>query len=373
MQRGLSLRRYVGKYPDSGFEVLTRGDVEPIYMLMKMSPSSLALALYKIASLMEDNLQVTYKNKICYTNFAFIFVENKEFDNDNCEHTRVSISKKQISDSLCRKGFVSLCDDIETHKRSFVDCLLNRNVEMDKFYRLVRKSIPMYDANLKLTVQLNVMSATYDAKVNKLLTRKEIHKLGLMKRFVLLEKDDCDAEYVDILIKKIRKIVFESSVFSFRLDERDINNICKFEHSIHEELCSCVFIKENCKSLSCLYTTLLIKIYAIILMLRTDGKLHVVNSPWAIADVLARTLLNEKIRVLTRHSKSWTLFYALKDFIDEHKLINHRDIIRKFQSADKGILMLFIEYFKYEGRLKKGFFAVRQGVKKFPLHYFVDK
>lgn len=336
--------------PHSGFYKHAGNDIDSVYMLLQMDSCSLARALFLAAESLGESLHICICAKKYYVNFAFIFID-KEFADEESEHLRKKIvSKKYISEKLSHDGFVSIHDELETDKKSFVDCLVNRNIGMDKFYRLIRKSIPLVKSKTQTKSLLNVMSSTNDEKVKILLSQKNITSLGLLHRFVFISKQNAhehseDKDCVNTFVDFVKESMQYKDALSLKIRNRDHNAIIELELLAYEELKRCIFIRGHAKSLTDLYSMLLIKISAIIQMLRSKSIKTNVHDEWKIADVLARKLLNEKICVLEKHSKSLKLFHDLRDYICERTAFRQRDLLRKFQYADRSVLMHFVEYF----------------------------
>lgn len=362
--------------PNSNLGALAVYEVEPISLLLRMDTYSLAHALFWASNIVGDSLRMHACDRDYFTNFAFIFLNGKRAYAEGEDNRDEIVSKKGIIDKINSGGFVSLHDSFATHRKSFVDCLVNRNMDMGKFYRMVRKSIPLLGAKLSSKSHLNVMSSTTEDKIKFLLSNKNIVSLGLMHRFVFITQRYEHSYYenkenISKFINFIKEGLNDGKFFSFNINKCDKHKINILESSVHEELMRCVFVEEHVKSLTNLYRMLLIKIDLFIQMLRKNSTRKVVNVHWDIADLLARMLLNEKIHVLTMYSKSERLFYDLQDFIIKHEIIFHRKIIRKFQYADKKMLMRFIEYFIKSGLLRKGLISIKPNGGRFPLHYSV--
>ena len=131
-ERVPSFQRYLNLLPHSGF--LDTLDFEPphVKMLFYLDPPYLARTLFSIAEIMRDSFRINIYDNEYLPNLGFIFFSDQN-NTDKPDEPGVAkgISKKSLVKDLQQNGFINIRDEKSENKRTFVDCLLHRNVDLE--------------------------------------------------------------------------------------------------------------------------------------------------------------------------------------------------------------------------------------------------
>lgn len=374
--RAPSFPRYLNLLPHPGFwDTL---DFEPTHvkMLFYLDPPCLARTLFSIAEIMRDSFRINIYDNEYLPNLGFIFFSDQN-NTDKPDEPGVAkgISKKNLVKDLQQNGFINIRDEKSENKRTFVDCLLHRNVDLERLYYLIRKSMPMPPSKRRTKQFLNVLTYTSTKKAATLLCQKNINKIGLMNRFLFINDDVCarhdsSNELSETIIKTVVNVSNKIKEFSFIATQDDLNIVEKRLNYIKLKLDFFPFVKSEIKNLTELYRSTIIKIYFILIVMRQEQSLKSAMPAWPLADVLARILINEKIYLLEKTSKNKLLYKNLLEFLKFREIITARELKRKFQYADKTILNFYINYFLELGILSKQL-CTKFGGKKLPQFFHV--
>lgn len=349
-ERVPSFQRYLNLLPHSGFWDTLDFAPPRVRMLFRMDSLCLAQTLFSIAEIMGDSFSIKIDDNTYLPNFGFVIFSDRKNNYESDVVENKGISKKELVEALGKDGFINIFDVKANNKRTFVDCLLNRNVDIESLYYLIRKSIPMLPSRRRAKSFLNVLSYTTTENATKLLCQKSMRRIGLMNRFVFikdnsLNRDDSFNEIFEDIIKislQISKKHKEATFIITASDKKDIDRSC---NDVNLMLNNIPFIKDNIRNLSELYRSTSIKIYCILRFLKKDSLPNSPNFAWSHADVLARKLINEKIYLLEKTSKNKLIYKNLSEFLKPQNTITPREIQRKFQHADKAVLNFYINYF----------------------------
>lgn len=374
-ERVPSFQRYLNLLPHSGFWDTLDFAPPCVRMLFRMDSLCLAQTLFSIAEIMGDSFSIKIDDNTYLPNFGFVIFSDRKNNYESDVVENKGISKKELVEALGKDGFINIFDVKANNKRTFVDCLLNRNVDIESLYHLIRKSIPMLPSRRRAKSFLNVLSYTTTKNATKLLCQKSMRRIGLMNRFIFikdnfLNRDDSFNETFEYIIKTSLQISKKHKEVIFRItasDKKDIDRSC---NDVNLMLNNIPFIKDNIRNLSELYRSTSIKIYCILRFLKKDSFPNSPNFAWTHADVLARKLINEKIYLLEKTSKNKLLYKNLSEFLKPKEIIAAREIQRKFQYADKAVLHFYINHFlELEILLKQ--FCTRFKGKKLPKFFHV--
>lgn len=270
------------------------------------------------------------------------------------------------------------------HKKSFVDCILNRNPDINKFYYQIRKALPVSPLKIKNNNAINIFSITESKIVEKLLSRKLLNALGVMNRFFLLKKDFI-SDYMhnkECFLKMVYSINRSwdrdctPHEFISELDDTEMRIFNDMSNKFYEEIKECIFIRDDICDIYELYKITVLKVNAIIKFLKSfhsRGKRDLRrNSSLLISDIIVRKLINEKILVLSEYSKNKKLLSELYKFVHKYKIIKKRDIQRKFQNFDKLVLNIYINELLQENILRKTFLTEDSKGKKIATMFHVN-
>ncbi|MBB5144312.1 hypothetical protein [Desulfovibrio intestinalis] len=348
--RAPSFPRYLNPLPHSGFWGTLAFEPPCVRMLFRMDSLCLAQTLFSIAEIMGESVSIKIDDNTYLPNFGFVIFSDRENNYESDVIENKGISKKELIKALEKDGIINIFDVKANNKRTFVDCLLNRNVDIESLYHLIRKSIPMLPSRRRAKSFLNVLSYTTTENATKLLCQKSMRRIGLMNRFIfikdnLLNRDDSFNETFETIIKTSLQISKKHKETIFRITASDKNDIDSNCNNINLMLKEIPFIKDNIRNLSELYRSTSIKIYCILRFLKKDSFPNSPNWAWSHADVLARKLINEKIYLLEKISKNKLLYKNLSEFLKPREIIASREIQRKFQYADKAVLHSYINHF----------------------------
>lgn len=349
-ERVPSFPRYLKLLPHSGFWSTLAFEPPCVRMLFHLDPLCLAQTLFSIAEIMGESVSIKIDDNTYLPNFGFVIFSDRENNYERGVIENKGISKKELIKALGKDGLINIFDVKANNKRTFVDCLLNRNVDIESLYHLIRKSIPLLPSRRRAKSFLNVLSYTTTENATKLLCQKNMRRIGLMNRFIfikdnLLNRDDSFNETFETIIKTSLQISKKHKEAIFRITASDKNDIDSNCNNINLMLKEIPFIKDNIRNLSELYRSTSIKIYCILRFLKKDSFPTSPNWAWSHADVLARKLINEKIYLLEKISKNKLLYKNLSEFLKPRETITSREIQRKFQYADKAVLHSYINHF----------------------------
>lgn len=383
--RAPSFPRYLNLLPHSVFWDTLDFESPHVRMLFSLDPPCLARTLFSIAEIMGDSFWINIYDNEYLPNFGFIlFSDQKNVDETDEPEAAKGISKKELVKDLQQNGFINIRDEKSDKKRTFVDCLLHRNVDLERLYYLIRKSMPMLSSKRRAKQFLNVLSYTSTKKASTLLCQKNMNKIGLMNRFIFINDDTCDRhdsanEISETIIKtvidvysKIKKSSPTTEIkYINHANDKDIDYINTQCAYINSRLSKCQFVKNDANNLTELYRSTIIKIYFILLFIRKKQKLRSPMAAWPLADTLARILINEKIYLLEKTSKNKQLYDKLLGLLKTKKSITLREIKRKFQYADKAVLNFYINHLLRLGILSRSFITEFKG-KKLPQLFYVS-
>lgn len=345
-----------------------------VQRLFDLDSSMLAFALFFISKKIGKKCIVKYDTYSFFINFGFIVFNENEKNNEKIKNKKISVN--MILKKLNSGDFINIKECIYTYKKSFLDCMLNRNPDINKFYYQIRKAIPASPLKIKNKNAINIFSITESKIVEKLLSRKSLNALGVMNRFFLLKKNFI-SDYVDNkkyfleIARSINKSWGKDGGphdFISELADNEIHNFNDMSNKFYEEIKDCIFIKNDMHNIYELYKITVLKVNAIIKFLRScDLRKKIVfykNTSLLISDIIVRKLINEKISVLSEFSKNKKFLYELFKFVHKHKIVKMRDIQRKFQNADKAVLNMYIREFLKNGILKYTFLDVDHNGRK---------
>ena len=350
-----SLERYLKTIPHSGFEDRIRLEPLQIYSLFRLTPSSLAYALFSVSEVLKDLFPVSFGGNSYCQNWGFIVVDGTP-ESGKEDATEKGVSKKGLLGLIGQKGFVSIDSDHRRDKRTFVDCLINRNKDLDALYYGVRGSMPLIPSKRRHKSLLNVFCRVGKDKAFALLKQKNMSNIGLLNRFLfvgsdVLSTDFGEKERIEAIVKVAENIVREKVVKSIAIPNHEVATIYAYCNHIAEELKGFVYIRGQVSCIVNLYRTILIKLYAILRLFKDATKSGRYGSMMDIADVLARLLINAHLVIMNEMSRNKQLYYELFNYIRYAKKLTFRDITRKFQSDDKTVLRYYVDFFCSNGIL----------------------
>ena len=333
-----------------------------IFLLAKMEPQRLALSLFKVARAAEKKIVVKRNGVNYFANFAFVVVNHgykKEHGLSGAGSAR-TVSKKWIMEQLRQEEFISIMESYQTGQRTFLDCLINRNTEMTKFYYQIRKAIPVYPSRFSEKSAINLFSMVDKERLQKLFSMKPLSRLGVLNRFVFICNDgtgECDNENNDVNFVENVAIEKAQSVehhMEYSLDGRvdDIKIFNILSGKCLEELKECIFVKDSATKIHEMYMSMVLKINAVVIFLRDQKRQINRNHSIHISDFIARRLINETIAVNSRYSKNYRLHKLICEYFSEKKYIPCRDVLRKFQCYDKSVLNFYLHVLQQEDWLK---------------------
>ena len=350
-----SLERYLKTTPHSGFDDRIRLEPLQIELLFRLTPPNLAYALFSVSGVMKDLFPVSFGGNSYCQNWGFIVVDGTP-ESGKEDATEKGVSKKGLLGWIGQEGFVSIDSDHRRDKRTFVDCLINRNKDLDALYRGVRGSMPLIPSKRHHKSLLNVFCRVGKDKAFPLLKQKNMSNIGLLNRFLfvgsdVLSTDFGEKERIEAIVKVAENIVREKVVKSIAIPNHEVATIYAYCNHIAEELKGFVYIRGQVSCIVNLYRTILIKLYAILRLFKDATKSGRYGSMMDIADVLARLLINAHLVIMNEMSRNKQLYYELLDYIKYAKRITFRDITRKFQSDDKTVLRYYVDFFCSNGVL----------------------
>ncbi len=348
-----SLERYLKTTPHSGFDDRIRLEPLQIELLFRLTPPNLAYALFSVSGVMKDLFPVSFGG-YCQ-NWGFIVVDGTP-ESGKEDATEKGVSKKGLLGWIGQEGFVSIDSDHRRDKRTFVDCLINRNKDLDALYRGVRGSMPLIPSKRHHKSLLNVFCRVGKDKAFPLLKQKNMSNIGLLNRFLfvgsdVLSTDFGEKERIEAIVKVAENIVREKVVKSIAIPNHEVATIYAYCNHIAEELKGFVYIRGQVSCIVNLYRTILIKLYAILRLFKDATKSGRYGSMMDIADALARLLINAHLVIMNEMSRNKQLYYELFNYIRYAKKLTFRDITRKFQSDDKTVLRYYVDFFCSNGIL----------------------
>lgn len=160
-----------------------------------------------------------------------------------------------------------------------------------------------------------------------------------------------EKEGIEAIVKVAESIVREKVVKSVAIPNHEVDTIYAYCDHIAEELKDFVYIRGQVSNIVNLYRTVLIKLYAILLLFKNATKSGRYGSMMDIADALARLLINAHLMIMNEMSRNKQLYYELFDYMRYAKNLTFRDITRRFQSADKTVLRYYVDFFCSNGIL----------------------
>ena len=350
-----SLERYLKTTPHSGFDDRIRLEPLQIELLFRLTPPNLAYALFSVSGVMKDLFPVSFGGNSYCQNWGFIVVDGTP-ESGKEDATEKGVSKKGLLGWIGQEGFVSIDSDHRRDKRTFVDCLINRNKDLDALYYGVRGSIPLIPSKRRHKSLLNVFCCVGSDKAFALLKKKNMSSIGLLNRFLFVRSDvwpvDCgEKERIEAIVKVAECIVRERVVKSVAIPNHEVDTIYAYCDHIAEELKDFVYIRGQVSCIVNLYRTILIKLYAILRLFKDATKSGRYGSMMDIADALARLLINAHLVIMNEMSRNKQLYYELFNYIRYAKKLTFRDITRKFQSDDKTVLRYYVDFFCSNGIL----------------------
>ena len=350
-----SLERYLKMIPHSGFDDRIRLEPLQIDLLFRLTPPNLAYALFSVSEVMKDLFPVSFGGNSYCQNWGFIVVDGTP-ESGKEDATEKGVSKKELLGLLGQKSFVSIDSDHRRDKRTFVDCLINRNKDLDALYRGVRGSMPLIPSKRHHKSLLNVFCRVGKDKAFPLLKQKNMSNIGLLNRFLfvgsdVLSTDFGEKERIEAIVKVAENIVREKVVKSIAIPNHEVATIYAYCNHIAEELKGFVYIRGQVSCIVNLYRTILIKLYAILRLFKDATKSGRYGSMMDIADALARLLINAHLMIMNEMSRNKQLYYELFDYMRYAKNLTFRDITRRFQSADKTVLRYYVDFFCSNGIL----------------------
>ena len=350
-----SLERYLKTTPHSGFDDRIRLEPLQIELLFRLTPPNLAYALFSVSEVMKDLFPVSFCGNSYCQNWGFIVVDRTP-ESSKEDATEKGVSKKGLLGLIGQEGFVSIDSDHRRDKRTFVDCLINRNKDLDALYRGVRGSMPLIPSKRHHKSLLNVFCRVGKDKAFPLLKQKNMSNIGLLNRFLfvgsdVLSTDFGEKERIEAIVKVAENIVREKVVKSIAIPNHEVATIYAYCNHIAEELKGFVYIRGQVSCIVNLYRTILIKLYAILRLFKDATKSGRYGSMMDIADVLARLLINAHLMIMHEISRNKQLYYELFDYMRYAKMLTFRDITRKFQSDDKTVLRYYVDFFCSNGIL----------------------
>lgn len=353
-----------------------------VQMLFNLNSSMLAFALFFISKKIGKKCTIKYNKSSFFTNFGFIVFDEKERNDKKIKNKKISVN--MILKKLNSGDFINIRDSSYMHKKSFVDCILNRNPDINKFYYQIRKALPVSPLKIKNNNAINIFSITESKIVEKLLSRKLLNALGVMNRFFLLKKDFI-SDYMhnkECFLKMVYSINRSwdrdctPHEFISELDDTEMRIFNDMSNKFYEEIKECIFIRDDICDIYELYKITVLKVNAIIKFLKSfhsRGKRDLRrNSSLLISDIIVRKLINEKILVLSEYSKNKKLLSELYKFVHKYKIIKKRDIQRKFQNFDKLVLNIYINELLQENILRKTFLTEDSKGKKIATMFHVN-
>ena len=343
-----SLERYLKTNPHSGFDDRIRLEPLQIELLFRLTPPNLAYALFSVSEVMKDMFPVSLGGNSYCPNWGFIVVDGTP-ESGKEDATEKGVSKKGLLGLIGQEGFVSIDSDHRRDKRTFVDCLINRNKGLDALYRGIRGSMPLIPSKRRHKSLLNVFCCVGNDKAFALLKQKNMSRIGLLNRFLFVRSDvwpaDCgEKERIEAIVNVAESIVREMVVKSVAIPNHEVDTIYAYCDHIAEELKDFVYIRGQVSSIVNLYRTILIKLYAILELFKDATKSGRYGSMMDIADVLARLLINAHLVIMNEMSRNKQLYYELFNYIRYAKKLTFRDITRKFQSDDKTVLRYYVDF-----------------------------
>ena len=350
-----SLERYLKTTPHSGFDDRIRLEPLQIELLFRLTPPNLAYALFSVSGVMKDLFPVSFGGNSYCQNWGFIVVDGTP-ESGKEDATEKGVSKKGLLGWIGQEGFVSIDSDHRRDKRTFVDCLINRNKDLDALYRGVRGSMPLIPSTRHHKRLLNVFCRVGKDKAFPLLKQKNMSNIGLLNRFLfvgsdVLSTDFGEKERIEAIVKVAENIVREKVVKSIAIPNHEVATIYAYCNHIAEELKGFVYIRGQVSCIVNLYRTILIKLYAILRLFKDATKSGRYGSMMDIADALARLLINAHLVIMNEMSRNKQLYYELFNYIRYAKKLTFRDITRKFQSDDKTVLRYYVDFFCSNGIL----------------------
>lgn len=350
-----SLERYLKTNPHSGFDDRIRLEPLQIELLFRLTPPNLAYALFSVSEVMKDLFPVSFCGNSYCQNWGFIVVDRTP-ESSKEDATEKGVSKKGLLGLIGQEGFVSIDSDHRRDKRTFVDCLINRNKGLDVLYRGVRGSMPLIPSKRRHKSLLNVFCRVGKDKAFVLLKQKNMSNIGLLNRFLFMRSDVWptvrgEKEHIEAIVNAAESIVRERVVKSVAIPNHEVDTIDACCDHIEKELKTFVYIRGQVSIIVNLYRTILIKLYAILLLFKNATKSGRYGSMMDVADALARLLINAHLVIMNEMSRNKQLYYELLDYIKYAKRITFRDITRKFQSDDKTVLRYYVDFFCSNGVL----------------------
>ena len=343
-----SLERYLKTTPHSGFDDRIRLEPLQIELLFRLTPPNLAYALFSVSEVMKDLFPVSFCGNSYCQNWGFIVVDRTP-ESGKEDSTEKGVSKKGLLGLIGQEGFVSIDSDHRRDKRTFVDCLINRNKDLDALYYGVRGSMPLIPSKRRHKSLLNVFCCVGNDKAFALLKQKNMSRIGLLNRFLFVRSDVwptvCgEKEGIEAIVKVAESIVREKVVKSVAIPNHEVDTIYAYCDHIAEELKDFVYIRGQVSNIVNLYRTVLIKLYAILELFKDATKSGRYGSMMDIADALARLLINAHLMIMNEMSRNKQLYYELFDYMRYAKMLTFRDITRKFQSDDKTVLRYYVDF-----------------------------